>query len=152
MGRPGVTKSLGEETRRRTLLKEMERRQKIGGIVDRRFGENDPTMTPEERAMERFVREKQKASKKSTLFDLEDDEDAEEELTHFGRSLAFTDGNRVDDFDEAGLSVSDDEAGEEAEDGLAKDPGFLETMNLRNHKVKKMAMTIQSDQRPSRRS
>ena len=115
LGRPGVTKSLGEETRRKTLLKEMERRQKVGGIVDRRFGENDPTMTPEERAMERFVKEKQKASKKSTLFDLEDDEDAEEELTHFGRSLAFTDGDRSDDFDEAGLGESEDEISTEGE-------------------------------------
>ena len=113
VGRPGVTKSLGEETRRKTLLQEMERRQKVGGIVDRRFGENDPTMTPEERAMQRFVKEKQKASKKSTLFDLED-EDAEEELTHFGQLLAFTDGNPVDDFDEAGLSGS--EGGVSAED------------------------------------
>lgn len=37
----------------------MQRRNKAGGIVDRRFGENDPTMTPEEKMLERFTKEKQ---------------------------------------------------------------------------------------------
>ena len=41
-GRPGVTKGLGEERRRATLLKEIQSRNKVGQIVDRRFGENDP--------------------------------------------------------------------------------------------------------------
>ena len=85
----------------------MQRRQKVGGILDRRFGENDPTMDPEERALERFVREKQKGNKKSTLFDLEDDEDDGEELTHFGKSLSFEAKDNGDDFEEA---ISDDDA------------------------------------------
>lgn len=66
----------------------MQRRSKVGGILDRRFGENDPTMTPEQKALERFVKEKQKADKKGALFDLEDGEE-EDQLTHFGQSLAF---------------------------------------------------------------
>lgn len=49
---------MGEEARRKTLLVEMQKRNKVGGISDRRFGENDPGMTPEERMAERFVREK----------------------------------------------------------------------------------------------
>ena len=64
ISRPGVTKGLGEENRRKTLLVEMQRRKKVGGILDRRFGENDPTMTPEEKALERFVKEKQRGSQK----------------------------------------------------------------------------------------
>ncbi|KAI9834733.1 MAG: hypothetical protein M1819_002818 [Sarea resinae] len=104
--RPGVTKALGEENRRRTLLVEMQRRNKVGGVNDRRFGENDPTMTPEEKMLERFTREKQARFKKGSLFDLEDDEEGGQ-LTHFGQSLTFDD-NPVDDFDEGDLGVSDE--------------------------------------------
>ena len=86
----------------------MQRRKKIGGITDRRFGENDPTMTPEERAMERFVREKQRGGRRGTLFDLEDEVDTEEGgLTHLGQSLSFDKNNQVDDFDEANLGLSE---------------------------------------------
>ncbi|KAJ5339119.1 RRNA maturation protein (Nop14) [Penicillium brevicompactum] len=108
--RPGVTKSLGEERRRATLLKEMNSRNKIGGLVDRRFGENDPTMTPEERAAERFARESQRKMRKESMFNLEDDEE-ELQLTHMGQSLAL-DGPNQDDFDAGDLEEagSDDES------------------------------------------
>ena len=86
----------------------MQRRKKIGGILDRRFGENDPTMTPEEKALERFVKEKQRGSKKATMFDLEDAEE-DQQLTHFGESLSFDKLGRMDDFNEADLSHSADD-------------------------------------------
>lgn len=98
--RPGVTKALGEERRRETLLVEMQRRNKVGGILDRRIGENDPSMAPEEKALQRFAMEKQRSHKKGSLFDLEDNED-EIGLTHMGKSLSFDDGD--DDFDNADL-------------------------------------------------
>ncbi|KAL1311698.1 hypothetical protein AAFC00_001800 [Neodothiora populina] len=109
-GRPGVTKSLGEEARRATLLPELQRRNKTGGIIDRRIGENDPTMTPEERALQRFTREKQR-SKTGSLFDLEDADDEEVALTHMGRPMDFTGAPAAkDDFEENSLSEhSDDE-------------------------------------------
>ncbi|KAL9086191.1 MAG: hypothetical protein Q9165_007256 [Trypethelium subeluteriae] len=115
LGRPGVSKSAGEEARRRMLLPEMQRRNRVGGIVDRRIGESDPSMTPEERALQRFAREKQK--RKGNVFDLEDAEEEEELLTHGGRTLSFENGQAAkDDFDEgdSGLSdrpESDDETG-----------------------------------------
>ncbi|KAL4784262.1 nucleolar protein 14 [Aspergillus varians] len=100
--RPGVTKSLGEEKRRQTLLQEMERKHRVGGIMDRRFGENDPTMTPEERAAERFARASQKKLQKDSMFNLEEDDDDDEfQLTHMGESLSFGGGDGVrDDFQE----------------------------------------------------
>lgn len=76
--------------------------------MDRRFGENDPTMTPEEKALERFVKDKQRGSKKGSLFDLEDAED-DEQLTHFGESLSFDKPGRPDDSNEADLGLSDDD-------------------------------------------
>lgn len=86
----------------------MQRRKKVGGILDRRFGENDPTMTPEEKALERFVKEKQRGNKKGSLFDLEDAEE-DEQLTHFGESLSFDKPNGPDSFNEADLDQSDDD-------------------------------------------
>lgn len=86
----------------------MQRRTKVGGLLDRRFGENDPTMTPEERALERFVREKQKGHKKDTLFDLEEGEDGQD-LTHFGKALSFDRPANGDDFNEDDLGISDED-------------------------------------------
>ncbi|OXV09322.1 hypothetical protein Egran_02918 [Elaphomyces granulatus] len=105
--RPGVTKSLGEERRRATLLKELHSRSKVGGILDRRFGENDPTMTPEEKAAERFARESQKRFRKEALFNLEDEEE-DIQLTHMGQSISFG-GDTNDDFREDDISGSDDD-------------------------------------------
>jgi nucleolar protein 14 len=103
--RPGVKKAQGEEMRKKTLLVELQRRNKVGGILDRRFGENDPSMAPEDKMLERFTQEKQRRHKNSSAFDLEDEE--EEGLTHMGESLSL-DGPRLDDdFDEGDLTQSD---------------------------------------------
>ncbi|KAA1466565.1 Nop14-like protein [Dentipellis sp. KUC8613] len=101
-GRPAQSKQAGIEQRKKTLLKEYEVKGHAGGILDRRFGENDPTMTPEERMLERFTRERQRAAK-GVSFNLEDDE----ELTHYGQSLS-----KLDDFDHAGFGLDDDEEDE----------------------------------------
>lgn len=101
-GKPAKSKQAGIEQRKKTLLKEYEEKDRAGGIIDRRFGENDPTMSIEERMLERFTKERQRASK-GAAFNLED----EEELTHYGQSLS-----KMDDFDNVGLgSDSDEEKG-----------------------------------------
>jgi len=81
------------------LLKEYEEKNRAGGIVDRRFGENDPTMSLEERMLQRFTKERQRASK-GIAFNLEDEDD----LTHYGQSLS-----KLDDFDTVGLGDESDE-------------------------------------------
>lgn len=97
--RPGVSKSMGEQSRRATLLPEMQNKNKVGGLVDRRIGEGDTDMTPEERAAQRFAMEKSGKGRKGGLFDLErsDDEGAGAGLTHGGRLLADL---ATDDFGE----------------------------------------------------
>jgi len=85
----------------------MQRRNKVGGILDRRFGENDPTMAPEDKMLERFAREKQRSHKKNSMFDLEDDEPSES-LTHMGKSINFDD---MDDFKEDDLDEDYDSDG-----------------------------------------
>ncbi|KAL5612379.1 hypothetical protein BROUX41_000092 [Berkeleyomyces rouxiae] len=108
MGRPGVTKAVGEQKRQETLLVEMQRRNKVGGILDRRIGEYDPNMALEDKMLERFVAEKQRSHKKSSLFDLEDEEPISA-LTHNGQALSFDDYNDNDDMSDIGSDVSMDE-------------------------------------------
>jgi nucleolar protein 14 len=105
IGRPGEKKRLGEEARKQLLLPEMQRKNKVGGILDRRIGENDPTMNPEDRMMARFETEQQR--KRGNVFDLEDDID-EMELTHGGQSLRFDDEIGEEDYDAASVSGSSD--------------------------------------------
>ncbi|KAI9289340.1 nucleolar protein 14 [Umbelopsis sp. AD052] len=101
VGKPALTKQVGEDNRKKTLLKEMKNKGKAGGIMDKRFGEENPNLTPEEKMLERFTKEKQKQTRSTSLFNLDDDE---ENLTHYGQSLA-----NMDDFDEADLELSDSE-------------------------------------------
>jgi nucleolar protein 14 len=94
--------------RLQAVLEDQQRRRKVGGIVDKRFGENDPTMAPEDKMLERFTREKQLRHKNSSAFDLED-EDEPGLLTHMGQSLSLDGPALVDDFDEDDLELSDAE-------------------------------------------
>lgn len=79
VGKPGISKQIGEDQRLAAYKERKLQHNKAGGIVDRRFGENNPDLNPEQKMLERFTRERQLLSKKS-LFNLEDDEDDEEEI------------------------------------------------------------------------
>ncbi|KAI1501773.1 nucleolar protein 14 [Biscogniauxia marginata] len=114
-GRPGDAKAIAEERRRQALLAEMNR-NKVGGILDRRFGENDPTMDPQEKMLQRFVHEK-KSHKRNSLFDLEDE--PSEGLTHMGKSL-FDGPEMKDDFDEEDLSAGSEEASDDEQRPLKR--------------------------------
>jgi nucleolar protein 14 len=71
--------------------------------VDRRIGEDDPSMTAEERAVQRFARERTRR-KGASVFDLEGDE----LLTHGGRALDLA----AEDYDAASVaSESDKDSG-----------------------------------------
>ncbi|KAK6342707.1 nucleolar complex protein 14 [Orbilia javanica] len=102
VGKPSLSKQIGEDNRRKTLLVEMQQRNKVGGIIDRRFGENDPTMNPEDKMLERFTREQQKKAYKSDIFNLEDDDEV---LTHYGQSL----GSLPNDGFQEDMDGSDDD-------------------------------------------
>ncbi|ANB14620.1 Nop14p [Sugiyamaella lignohabitans] len=104
-GKPGISKQVGEENRRRAY-EVMAKKNKAGGIIDRRFGENDANMTPEEKMLARFTREKLTglASRKESLFNLEDDDGEDDTLTHYGQSLSLT-----DDFEQDDLGVDEDD-------------------------------------------
>ncbi|KAK5062467.1 hypothetical protein LTR84_004539 [Exophiala bonariae] len=143
--RPGVTRGFGEERRRDTLLKEMQSRNKVGGMVDRRFGEDDPNMTPEQKAAERFARQNERKARKSSMFNLEDESDEEMALTHGGRTLDFGTSTQ-DDFDEKDVGSSDEDtdrpskrqrlAAENAND--EEDDGLLPRRKTKNEVMKEV--------------
>ncbi|KAH3671626.1 hypothetical protein OGAPHI_000330 [Ogataea philodendri] len=96
VGRPGISKQVGEENRRAAFEAKRARKNKAGGLVDRRFGENNSALTAEEKMLERFVKERQAQSSRSSMYNLEDDDD--NALTHYGQSLMFDqDGNEDED-------------------------------------------------------
>ncbi|BEI87189.1 hypothetical protein CcaverHIS002_0705350 [Cutaneotrichosporon cavernicola] len=106
VGRPTAARSAGIEARRETLLGEHHLRDHRGTFRDRRFGENDPTMSVEDRMLERYTRERQRGQGKKGMFNLEDDEGFDDDdgfalgLTHGGRSVMDLPG---DDFDMLGM-------------------------------------------------
>ncbi|KAG9244464.1 nucleolar protein 14 [Calycina marina] len=84
----------------------MAHKNKAGGIIDKRFGENDPTMDPEEKMLHRLTQVAERKNRRS-LFDLDDDEPGQ--LTHMGQSLSLDGPTIRDDFDEADLQDDDED-------------------------------------------
>lgn len=131
--KPGITKQVGEEQRRRAFEVEKRHKNKAGGVVDRRFGERNKHMSQEDKMLARFERERLSATraggegKRKSLFSLgdgsDDEDNAPEYLTHKGNSLSLGDGDdgfegteNLDDFDE----YDDDEQDSEMEEVMRK--------------------------------
>eukprot|EP00055_Hartaetosiga_balthica_P002730 m.5047 g.5047 ORF g.5047 m.5047 type:complete len:781 (+) comp2331_c0_seq1:97-2439(+) len=72
---PGKSIKLRQET----LLVEYKKRNKTSNFKDKRFGEGDESLTPEERALMRFARERQHSTRKSSRFNLNMDDDDDDE-------------------------------------------------------------------------
>uniref|UniRef100_A0A8C4V0F1 NOP14 nucleolar protein n=1 Tax=Falco tinnunculus TaxID=100819 RepID=A0A8C4V0F1_FALTI len=84
VGLPGVSRSKAIKKRTQTLLKEYKEREKTNVFKDKRFGEYNTKISPEEKMIRRFTLERQKNYGKKNIYNLNEDE----ELTHYGQSLA----------------------------------------------------------------
>lgn len=107
VGKPGISKQIGEDQRKKIYEIKKSKKNKKGGVFDKRFGEKNKDLSVEEIMLERFTKERQNQSKsKKSLFDLDDNilenNMDNDELTHFGQSLAF-----VDDFDTGDLGIDE---------------------------------------------
>lgn len=96
-GLPGISRAKAISKRKGTLFQEYKLKNKDNVFLDKRIGEKNFRMTPEEKAMARFTAERIKAHKKKNIFSLND----EEVLTHRGQTL-----EEVEKFDDP---KSDDE-------------------------------------------
>uniref|UniRef100_A0A8C4HVW0 Nucleolar protein 14 n=1 Tax=Dicentrarchus labrax TaxID=13489 RepID=A0A8C4HVW0_DICLA len=104
VGLPGVSRSKAINKRKETLLKEYKQKNKSNKLIDKRFGEYDTKMAPEDKILQRFAMERQRVHDKKDVYNLNE----EEELTHYGQSLAemekFNDiVNSDDESEEKGL-------------------------------------------------
>lgn len=84
VGLPGVSRARAIRKRTQTLLKEYKERNKSNVFADKRFGEYNSNISPEEKMMKRFALEQQRYHEKKNIYNLNEDE----ELTHYGQSLA----------------------------------------------------------------
>uniref|UniRef100_G3TJY5 NOP14 nucleolar protein n=1 Tax=Loxodonta africana TaxID=9785 RepID=G3TJY5_LOXAF len=84
VGLPGVSRARAIKKRTQTLLKEYKDRNKSNVFKDKRFGEYNSNLSPEEKMMKRFALEQQRHHEKKSIYNLNEDE----ELTHYGQSLA----------------------------------------------------------------
>ena len=99
-----AARSAAIDRRKDTLLLEYKNMHKTNSFIDRRIGENDKTLSHEDKMLMRFQAQRAKALRKSQKFSLGDDGDGEL-LTHMGQSI-------TDDFNfgaDARLSESDDD-------------------------------------------
>uniref|UniRef100_A0A673WIT0 NOP14 nucleolar protein homolog (yeast) n=1 Tax=Salmo trutta TaxID=8032 RepID=A0A673WIT0_SALTR len=104
VGLPGVSRSKAINKRKETLLKEYKTKDKANKFIDRRFGEYDTKMDPEEKILQRFSMERQRTQDKKNMYNLNE----EEELTHYGQSLSEMEKlndmvDSDDDADEKGM-------------------------------------------------
>lgn len=113
----GKARQMAVERRKKTLLVEYNASKKDNVFKDRRFGEDDPSLSLEEKMLLRFQKERQKRTRKSGAgrFNLEHDDDEDDDsygglrLTHKGKALG---GDGEDDYqDKDGLASSDEEDG-----------------------------------------
>lgn len=140
VGAPSQSRQRAMDIRRETLLPEQQLRRTghTGTFVDRRFGEDNPHITPEERELERFTRtrEAERSRGKKGMYNLNDDEDVslgfdddgeEGGLLGSSRSFTLTHGGRSvndlkgDDFDAQGLMDDDDDEELEDDFGIRRD-------------------------------
>jgi len=107
VGLPGVSRSAAIKKRQKTLLVEMDRKNNVSVVLDKRIGAGDSEMNPEEKMLQRMTKERMRVYKKRELFNLNDDE----ELTHLGKPISS-----MEDFNQFNLSDDEDDRRKEFED------------------------------------
>ncbi|XP_061183430.1 nucleolar protein 14-like [Saccostrea echinata] len=123
-GMPGLSRSKGIQKRKATLLQEYNQRFKNNKFIDKRFGENDTSLSLEEKMMKRFAMER--AREKTNKFSLNDDED---DLTHYGQSLSS-----IEKFEEPEASEDEEDSGRIDANMVATEHfgGFLSNSNYQD--------------------
>ncbi|KYN32734.1 Nucleolar protein 14 [Trachymyrmex septentrionalis] len=96
-GLPGISRAKAINRRKQSLLQEYTLQNKNNVFLDKRIGEKNCSMSIEDKATARFAKERMKAYKKESIFNLND-----EILTHRGQTLEeiekFDDPRSDDEF------------------------------------------------------
>ncbi|KAM9969343.1 hypothetical protein ACTFIR_001175 [Dictyostelium discoideum] len=109
------------EKRKKTILVEMNQMNKSNKFIDARIGENDASMSEEDKMLARFQREK---LRNKNLYNLNDND--QEELTHMGQSLGNSLGSNSMSLSESNddYVASDDELDEVGKEFLSERQRF----------------------------
>ncbi|KAN0023249.1 hypothetical protein ACTFIU_011416 [Dictyostelium citrinum] len=109
------------EKRKKTILVEMNQMNKANKFIDARIGENDASMSEEDKMLARFQREK---LRNKNLYNLNDND--QEELTHMGQSLGNSLGGNSMSLSEGNddYVASDDELDEVGKEFLSERQRF----------------------------
>jgi nucleolar protein 14 len=105
-----LARSEAFQNRKKTLLVEHQMSNKSNIFVDRRFAE-DEDIPEEDKILMRFQRERMAKAKRGSLFNVDDDGDEVEQLTHGGKALG-----ELSRFDDIGGDISDSD-----EDNLGRE-------------------------------
>ncbi|WOK99686.1 nucleolar protein 14 [Canna indica] len=109
--RIGLSRSLAVEKRKKTLLKEYEESAKSSTFLDKRIGEKDDTLQEFDKAVLRLQRERQIKLKRSSKYNLSDDEEdgftVDPDKDDFKDEVPFDDNEDVD-FDNENSSAPSD--------------------------------------------
>lgn len=113
-GLPGISRAKAINRRKQSLLQEYTLQNKNNVFIDKRIGEKNYAMSIEDKATARFAKERIKAHKKESIFNLND-----EVLTHRGQTL-----EEIEKFDDP---RSDDEFSDNENVSGKLDKNFVQT-------------------------
>ncbi|KAK7493223.1 hypothetical protein BaRGS_00015560 [Batillaria attramentaria] len=85
VGKPGQSRSKAMKRRAKTLLVELKESGKSNSFKDQRLGEKNPSLSADDKAIQRFALERKTQSQRKGRLE---EEGEEEQLTHYGQSLA----------------------------------------------------------------
>ncbi|XP_065041901.1 uncharacterized protein LOC135675550 isoform X3 [Musa acuminata AAA Group] len=122
--RIGLSRSLAVEKRKKTLLKEYEQSAKSSVFLDNRIGEKDDTLQEFDKAVLRLQRERQLKLKRTSKYNLSDDE--EDDTT-----VDQPHSSDKDDFEDE-VPLDDDEDADFKNGGGLASPKHLSLQSLQN--------------------
>jgi hypothetical protein len=97
----GRARDKAVEDRKKRLLQDYQSSKKSNSFQDRRFGEQDPTISLEEKMFVRFQKERLKKSRNASIFNLDSGGGGlQEQLTHKGQILGDGNYRDADGFDD----------------------------------------------------
>ncbi|DAZ93866.1 TPA: hypothetical protein N0F65_009588 [Lagenidium giganteum] len=120
-----IARSQAEEKRKKTLAAQFQARNKVNAFKDKRLGEQDPTMSLEDKMMARFQTERKRKMRNAQAFALNDSDDEDQEelfLTHKGA--------KIDDYDSLNQDAFDAEEGEDDEHSRQMDREIVEKLHF----------------------
>ncbi|KYN22448.1 Nucleolar protein 14 [Trachymyrmex cornetzi] len=128
-GLPGISRAKAINRRKQSLLQEYTLKNKNNVFLDKRIGEKNCSMSIEDKATARFAKERMKAYKKESIFNLND-----ETLTHRGQTL-----EEIEKFDDP---RSDDELSDNENVSGKLDRNFVQEAHFGGGILSKVDSTL----------